>query len=159
MLKAENLSISTSESNFFSWQNKVDALVTWPLTSHMDNGHVMRAFSKSYKTIGQFGQMARINCGVFGVFPLELSEHFLPLCVPSPWFSINQPIFLQKSKYRTRATITCSWILTIHKARILQKKAPWKIVIIARLQYMKYEFGLQRITNLAVRSPWLHTSR
>ena len=34
MLKAENLSISTSESNFFSWQNKVDALVTWPLASH-----------------------------------------------------------------------------------------------------------------------------
>ena len=46
--------------------------------------------------IGQFGQMGRINCGVFWVLPVELSAHTLLLCVLNPWFSINKPLFLQK---------------------------------------------------------------
>ena len=58
----------------------------------MDNGHVMTIFSK---IIGKFGQMGRINCRVF---PIENSAHILVLCVPSPWFSIYQPLFLWKTK-------------------------------------------------------------
>ena len=34
-------------------------------------------FSKMSQIIGTFGQMGRINCGVFGVFPVELSAHIL----------------------------------------------------------------------------------
>ena len=38
----------------------------------------MRVFSKISQVIG------RIDCGVFGVFPVELSAHILSLCVPDP---------------------------------------------------------------------------
>ena len=54
----------------------------------MDNGHVMKAFFKNIQIIGRFGQMGRINCGVFGVFPAELSPHNLSS------FSINQSTYI-----------------------------------------------------------------
>ena len=38
--------------------------------------------------------MGRVNCGVFWVFS---AEQILSLCFPSPWFSNNQPLFLQKN--------------------------------------------------------------
>ena len=34
-------------------------------------------FSKISQIIGRFGQMGRLHCGVFGVFPVELSAHIL----------------------------------------------------------------------------------
>ena len=44
------------------------------MASSMDNGLVMRVFSKISYSIGRFGLMDRINCGVFKVFPVE---HFI----------------------------------------------------------------------------------
>ena len=41
--------------------------------------------------------MGRKKSGIFWVFPVELSAHTLLLCVLNPWFSINKPLFLQKS--------------------------------------------------------------
>ena len=61
---------------------------------HMDNEHVMRAFTIIPQIMGRFGHIGQINCGVFGVFPVEL----LSLCVHSPWFFINKPLLLQKHK-------------------------------------------------------------
>ena len=37
----------------------------------MDNGHVRTACFKNVPNIGRFGQMGRMYCGVFGVFPVE----------------------------------------------------------------------------------------
>ena len=51
----------------------------------IDNGHKMRVFSKISQIIGRFGQMGRINYGVFGVLfsVYSISTHFV-LRVPSP---------------------------------------------------------------------------
>jgi hypothetical protein len=43
----------------------------------------------------QFGQ---INFGAFGVIPANLSAPILVLLSPLSMFSINQPLFLQKTK-------------------------------------------------------------
>ena len=43
-------------------------------------------FSRISQIIGQFGQMGQIDCGVFGLFLVELSAQNLSLCVPSPLF-------------------------------------------------------------------------
>ena len=63
-------------------------------------------FSKRSQIIGQFGQMGQNNCGVF---PIELSVHTLSLCVSSPWFSINQPLFLQRTKPLRHFKGICIW--------------------------------------------------
>ena len=55
-------------------------------------------FSDISQIIGWFRQMGQINHGIFKVFPIEISVHILSLCFPSPWFSIYQPLFLQKTK-------------------------------------------------------------
>ena len=68
--------------------------------------------------------MGRLNYEAFGVFPVEILAHILSLCVPSPWFSTNQSIFLQKTK------------LLRHLKLVLG-----------------YEFGLQRIRGLAIVRP------
>ena len=74
--------------------------------------------------------MGQINCGVFGVFPVEFSAHILSLYVPSPWFFIIQPLFLKTtSSFET-----------------------FKMNIYLGLGY---EFGLQINRGLAVRSPWI----
>ena len=51
----------------------------------MDIGYVMREepFLIISQIIGQFVQMGRINCGLFGVFPGELSAYTLSFCVLS----------------------------------------------------------------------------
>ena len=36
----------------------------------------------------------KINSGEFGVFLAQLSAYILSMCVPSPLFLINQPLFL-----------------------------------------------------------------
>ena len=51
-------------------------------------------FSKISQITGRFWRMGRINCGVFWVFS---AEQILSLCFPSPQFSNNQPLFIQKN--------------------------------------------------------------
>ena len=58
----------------------------------------MRTFFKNIPNNLLIWQMGRMNCGVFGVFPVEISAHILSLCVPSPLISIYQPLFPQKTK-------------------------------------------------------------
>ena len=48
-------------------------------------------FSKISQIIGPFGQMGRINCGVFKIIPVELSAHILSLYSR---YSNNQQLFL-----------------------------------------------------------------
>ena len=48
-------------------------ILAYLFSSRMDNGHVMRAFfSKISHIIGRFGLLGRINCGILGVFSVEL---------------------------------------------------------------------------------------
>ena len=76
-----------------------------PIT--MDNVHLMRSFWKISQIIGQFGFVSQVNCGVFGVFPCEVSRHILSLCAPkgqtiSKWFF--KPTFLPKNE-QTNSTL------------------------------------------------------
>ena len=66
-------------------------------------------FLKISQIIIRFRQMGQKSCGVFGVFPVEISAHILSLCVPSPWFSINQPLFLRKTKLSRNLKGKCIW--------------------------------------------------
>ena len=75
--------------------------------------------------IGPFGQMGRINCGVFWVFPVELSAHTLLLCVLNPWFSINKHFYKKLRHFKG---------IYIFGIRI-------------------YKFGLQRNRTLAIMRP------
>ena len=83
-----------TDKEVFEYNFMVNYVFLLPWTMDMWCEH----FSKMFQIIGWFGQMGPINCGVFGVFPVELFAHILSLFVLSPWFSNNQPSFLQKTK-------------------------------------------------------------
>ena len=57
------------------------------LAEYTEYGRLMKPFLTISQT---FGQIDRMNFGVFGVFSADLSAPIL--------FSINQPLFLQKTK-------------------------------------------------------------
>ena len=59
-------------------------------------------FHRNLKILGLGRQIGQICFGAFGVFLADLSAPILVLRVPCPcfpMFSINQPLFLQKSLY------------------------------------------------------------
>ena len=67
----------------------------------------MKAFFKNIQIIGRFGQMGRINCGVFGVFPAELSPHNLSS------FSINQSLFLLRFLRHLKGIFIWDWDMNL----------------------------------------------
>ena len=79
----------------------------------MDNGHVMRTFFKFWK-------MGRINCGVFGVFPVEISAHIL------------------------------SVYMIFHLSTIISTKKNFKYFEGKSIWAWDMNFELQRIRNLAI---------
>ena len=77
----------------FSW------LFNLPIHLIVDNRHVMRSFfQKNIPSNWPVWADGQNRLRVFGVFPSKLSAHILSLRVPSLWFSINRPLFLQKHK-------------------------------------------------------------
>ena len=65
------------------------------LVQNMDNGHVIRTFFKHIPNNRLIGAKGPNKLWfIWGISSWNLS--ILSLCVPSPWFSINQHLFLQK---------------------------------------------------------------
>ena len=61
----------------------------------MNNGGMMRAVLKNITNNWRIWKDGpKINSGEFGVFLAQLSAYILSMCVPSPLFLINQPLFL-----------------------------------------------------------------
>ena len=75
-----------------AWSRNLKVTLYFGLPTFIQKGapfncHHGHGFFKISQIIGQFLQMNTMNCGIFGIFPVELSV--LSLCVPSPWFSMD----------------------------------------------------------------------
>ena len=65
------------------------------MLQYTDYGRPMKLFFIEIQNLGR--QIGQIHFGAFGVFLANLSAPILILC-PLSMFSINQPLFLQKTR-------------------------------------------------------------
>ena len=82
-----------------------------------DYGHPTRAFFKYPKYIGWLVRSAEYVARYFRVFWLGLSAQILSLYIPSPWFCITQPLFLQKAKIFIHFTGFSIWDWAVDSLR------------------------------------------